>query len=471
MIKINIPKNNINERKYIIDIIFDEFLGLEYQVNESDICKNWEIELENRHKLILEDHFFSKYPNNLEYLKLENIPSKVEFAQNKFIVEDNIPIIYGNTKLETKNYELETKNQKLKTIICGIDIFASSFFMLTRWEEYVNKNRDKHDRFPATESLAYKNGFLDRPIVNEYIEMLKNMLLELGLIQKLKTRNYELLLTHDVDIPLRYRNIMGNIRELAGDILKQKSIVSALKSLNRQIKVFLGIQKDPFDTFDYLMNISEKVGVKSYFFFMGKGTSKFDNMYKSSDKFVKNLIKKIKQRGHYIGIHPTYNAYNDFEQIKKEKQELQINLDTQITFGREHFLRFEVPTTWQIWDDNDLIWDSTLSFADKEGFRCGVCYEFSVFNIITRKKLKLKEKPLIVMEGSFVTYQPNINPKDMEEKINYLINKVKKYNGEFVFLWHNSSFNAAQWIKYQDIYERVILNQNLEINKTFIKQQ
>ena len=48
---------------------------------------------------------------------------------------------------------------------------------------------------------------------------------------------------------------------------------------------------------------------------------------------------------------------------------------------------------------------------------------------------------------------------------------AKKYNGEFVFLWHNSSFNAAQWIKYQDIYERVILNQNLEINKTFIKQQ
>ena len=89
---------------------------------------------------------------------------------------------------------------------------------------------------------------------------------------------------------------MGNIRELAGDILKQKSIVSALKSLNRQIKVFLGIQKDPFDTFDYLMDISEKVGVKSYFFFMGKGTSKFDNMYKSSDKFVKNLIKKIKQK-------------------------------------------------------------------------------------------------------------------------------------------------------------------------------
>ena len=464
MLKITIPNNNIFERKYILDIIFDEFLGLDFKMLESDNRQDWIIELENGSKIIFEDHFFNKYLKELEYLKLENIPAKVEFVKNQFIVEDDIPIIYGNKKLETKNDEL-------KTIICGIDIFASCFFMLTRWEEYLNKNRDSHDRFSANESLAYKQGFLDRPIVNEYVEMLKNMLLELGLIQKLKTRNYELLLTHDVDIPLRYRNIMGNIRELAGDILKQKSIVSALKSLNRQIKVFLGIQKDPFDTFDYLMDISEKVGVKSYFFFMGKGTSKFDNMYKSSDKFVKNLIKKIKQRGHYIGIHPTYNAYNDFEQIKKEKQELQINLDTQITFGREHFLRFEVPTTWQIWDDNDLVWDSTLSFADKEGFRSGVCYPYSVFNILTRKKLKLKERPLIVMEGSFVTYQPNINPKDMEEKINYLINKVKKYNGEFVFLWHNSSFNAAQWIKYQDIYERVILNQNLEINKTFIKQQ
>ena len=137
MLKITIPNNNIAERKYILDIIFDEFLGLEYKVEarrekgEGD----WEIDLENGNKLIVEDHFFNKYPKDLEYLKLENIPSKVEFAQNQFIVENNIPVIYGNSKLETKN-------QKLKTIICGIDIFASSFFMLTRWEEYVNKNRD-----------------------------------------------------------------------------------------------------------------------------------------------------------------------------------------------------------------------------------------------------------------------------------------------------------------------------------------
>jgi len=115
-----------------------------------------------------------------------------------------------------------------------------------------------------------------------------------------------------------------------------------------------------------------------------------------------------------------------------------------------------VPTTWQIWEDNGMSWDSTLSYADKEGFRCGTCYEFSVFNVLSRKKLKLKEKPLVVMEGSFVHYQPKVTPDEMEKKIIILINKVRKYNGEFVFLWHNSSFNTITWRSYQHIYESVL---------------
>jgi len=416
MLKITIPNNNINERKYILDIIFDEFLGLKFEVIENDDYQDWIIELHNKEIITIKDTFFSKYPNDLEYLKLENIPSKIE----------------------------------------ELDIFAASFFMLSRWEEYVNKNRDSHDRFPAYESLAYKQGFLDRPIVNEYLEELKSMLLALDNNLKFKIHNYKLILTHDVDMPLKYQSFKSGLREIVGDIIKRKDIKLSIKNSLQKVKVTFGLEKDPFDTFDYLMDISEKVGVKSYFFFMGKGLSKFDNMYDSSDKFINNLISKINKRGHHIGMHPTYDAYNNQTQFIKEKEELEKNLDTSITFGREHFLRFEVPTTWQIWEENGMKWDSTLSFADKEGFRCGVCYEYSVFNILTRKKLNLKEKPLIVMEGSFATYQPDIKPIEMEKKIKYLINKVKKYNGDFVFLWHNSSFNTVQWQKYQDIYKRVL---------------
>ena len=414
MINIKIPNNNINERRYILDIIFNEFLELEYilKIGSND----YEITLPNQKILAIKDTFFSKFPKDLEYLKLENIPSKIE----------------------------------------ELDIFSASFFMLTRWEEYVNKNRDNHNRFPATESLAYKQGFLDRPIVNEYLEELKSMLLELDSNLVFKKREYQLFLTHDVDNILKYPNFSSGIKEIIGDVIKRKNIKLAILNATSKLKSIFKLEKDPFDTFDYLMSISEKAGIKSYFFFMGKGLTKFDNMYKSNDLFIKKLIMEIKKREHYIGIHPTYNAYNNNEQFKKEKKELELNLNTAITFGREHYLRFEVPTTWQIWEDNGMKWDSTLSFADKEGFRCGVCYEYSVFNILTRKKLNLKERPLIVMEGSFATYQPTMKPEDMESKIIQLINEVKKYNGKFIFLWHNSSFNTAIWKKYKNIYEKVV---------------
>jgi hypothetical protein len=443
MIKIKIPSNNIEERKYILDIIFNEFLGLDYQIEINENIKDYEITLENKNKLIIEDNFFKSFPQNLEYLKLENIPEKIEFVKNDFIVEDNLPVIYGNNKL------LINKNE----IICGIDIFASSFFMLTRWEEYVNKIRDKHNRFPAYASLAFKNDFLNRPVVNEYVEMLWNMLKYLGINQQRKKNKFQFVLTHDVDKVFKYTSLLSKFREIIGDIVKRKSLLLAYNSFLRQIKVSLNLAKDPYDTFDYLMDISEKNNTKSYFFLHSSNSSKYDN---NNDKFLKKIADKIIKRGHFLGYHPSYNAYNNEEIFKKDKEKIENIINNKLKFGRQHYLRFEVPITWQIWENNDMQWDSTLGYVDKEGFRCGVCYPFSVFNILSRKKLRLKEKPLIVMDGSFIDYQFDVTPQKMEKKIHNLINTVKKYNGEFVFLWHNNSFNHGIWLKFQHIYEKVI---------------
>jgi hypothetical protein len=283
--------------------------------------------------------------------------------------------------------------------------------------------------------------------------MLKNMLLYLRLNQKLKTKNFRLILTHDVDIAYKYKSLFFMIRELAGGLIKRKSIKQFLNTLSYQTKFLLNKVNDPFDTYDYLMDISEKAGVKSYFFLHSSNSAKQDV---NNDKFLKQVSQKILKRGHYLGYHPSYNAYNNFELFIKDKEKIENIIDQKLTFGRAHFLKFEIPTTWQIWEDANMEWDSSLSYADREGFRCGVCYPYSVFNIITRKKLNLKERPLIVMEGSLTTYQ-NIIPQKMEEKIRFLMEKVKKYNGEFVFLWHNSSFNTNFWKKYEYVYEKVLL--------------
>lgn len=452
MLKITIPNNNISERKYIVDIIFDEFLGLDYELIVNKYCNNWEIELSNNSKLIIEDHFFNKFQNDLEYLNLSNIPKIVKYEtkdRNKFLSEDNIPIVFGIEKLELKN-------KKQNVIICGIDIFSSCFFMLTRWEENVKKKLDKFSRFPASESLAYKSDFLNRAIVNEYLEMLWNMLKFLDFEKNRKSREFNVMLTHDIDFLLLSKTPLKIIiKTLLGDILKRKNFKLALSYMCDYIRSLSSKNKDPYNTFSYLMDLSEKINLKSYFFFMGKGTSIYDNNYILNDKYLKEIIIKIQEREHYIGIHPTFNSYNNNEQFKSEKLELESAFDKSLTFGREHYLRFEVPTTWQIWEDNAMQWDSTLYYPEKEGFRCGTCYEFSVFNILSRKKLNLKEKPLIFMDG-FTSYQNNPDANDVLENVTNLINIVKKYEGTFIMLWHNCSFNNREWKNYKFLYENIL---------------
>ena len=454
MINIYIPNNNISERAYILDVFFSDFLDIEYTIKvRSDEFQNWKIKLQNGNTLLFEDHFFSKFPKEKEYLDERNIPSEIKFYKNnpEFLAEKNLPIIFGNPSLK------KAETNENKSILCGIDIFSSSFFMLTRWEEYVNKQRDSHNRFPSTESLAYKFNLLDRPIVNEYIYFLHALLKKIGFKESVKKREYKMLVTHDVDVPLRYTNWKSGLVEIVRDISVRKNPVLACKNVFLKLKSLLKFSKDPYDTFDFLMNLSDKHGLKSYFFFMAKGNTHFDNGYSLDSPKITALIDRIKQKGHFIGIHPTYNTYNDVNQFTKEKNELKKASNmTCVNFGRQHFLRFEAPTTWQIWEDNNMKWDSTLSYADREGFRCGVCYEFPVFNFLTRKELNLYEKPLIVMEGSFTTYQKHISKQDMIDKIVNLQNKVRKYNGTFVILWHNSSFNTPAWNKYKGVYEYII---------------
>ena len=459
MINIYIPNNNIYERQYIIDIIFGEFLGLDYEVVIDD-SDSWVMVLENGNRLIVKDNFFNRYSGDLEYLQNHNIPKEVKFVKSKFASEDDIVVIYGDEGEERVTVDSDIEKEPItnhQSLITNIDIFASSFFMLTRWEEYVKNSRDKHNRFSAKDSLAYEFNFLHRPIVNEYIEYLWNMLIELGIEQKREDREYKLIMTHDVDFPLRYFSFSKLIDEIKEDLFKYKRYKFALNKLKEYILIKFNFRKDVFNTFDYMLTKEREANINSYYFFMGEGTDfRYDDNYDINSPFIKNLAIKILNYNNTIGIHPSFNTYNNPKQFTKEKQKIEEAFDIKIECGRQHYLRFEVPTTWQIWEDNNMKWDSTLSYADKEGFRCGVCYEFSVFNFLTRKKLKLKEKPLIVMEGSFFRYQSNVSMHEVEEEIYKLINIVKKYRGDFVFLWHNSAFTEENKILYEKILKGAV---------------
>lgn len=409
---IKIPNNNISERKYILGVIFNEFLGLEYTLKIG--AKNYEIELKNKKVLIIKDTFFNKYPKDLEYLKLENIPKKIE----------------------------------------ELDIFAASFFMLIRWEEYVNKNRDAHDRFPATESLAYKQGFLDRPVVNEYVEWLKKSLFELDESLVFKEYEFQQYISCDVDEPFdcTVEKILSLIRVCTGDIVKRKSLKEFIQRIRRYI--FNKLRNHKYDhnyTFNWYMDVCENAGLKASFYFIPNSSEEGNGCYSLEDKKIQELLKCIDRRGHEIGVHGSYQTYQDDIKTKEQKQQLdemlkELNIKQSIKGNRQHYLRWNSSITPAILDNAEFKYDTTGSYADVVGFRYGACYEFSMFDFLNRKKLNLKQRPLIVMECTVIdkSYMGLGYTEEASNTMKELKSTCKKYNGIFSLLWHNSHFKNLE---------------------------
>lgn len=443
MLKIIIPSLFIPEKKYVFDILLGEFLGLDFEIEESDKVVGYEIWLGTK-KIKIEDAFFGKCKNE-QYLSIENIPNEISYFTNSVFDVKDIPVIYG---------ELEIINSE-DGINCRVDLIASSFFMLSRWEEFVIKNRDKHDRFSAFHSLAYKFNFLHRAVVNEYVELLWKMLLHIDSKLKRKAHTFEIVPTHDVDHIKLWKSISSSRKRLAHNFITQRKFKNGLLNAKSMLFTLLGLEKDPFDSFDYIMDMSEKEGMKSRFYFLCGGNTKYDNNLNINSTAYKNVINNIKNRDHIIGFHPSYNTSNRPEIWQEEKLALEKASGQSIHQGRHHYLRFIVPETWQLWEDENMEIDSTAGYHDMPGFRCGTCYPYSVFNFRSRKKLIIKEMPLIFMEMTAIEYMKK-NPHQTLSIVKSLFNEVEKYNGKFVFLWHNSSMFTAEFKPYLFIYESII---------------
>lgn len=441
MINIYIPNNNIEERKYIINTIFQFFLGLEINIEIKPVS-NYLIILGNKKKIEIKDSFFNKYKKDFEYLNLENIPKDIQIIKNnKFIDIKNLPIIYGEPNI----------SDSLDQIICGIDIFASSFFMLTRWEENVIKDKDKHNRFPDHASLAFKNKFHKRPIVNEYVELLWNMIYHLDDSLDRKDRQYSVTVTHDVDKFRRYDSFIKYIKALGGDLLLRKNPLLWFKTSLDFVSVQLKIKKDPYDSFEYLMKVSENNNIKSHFYFMPNKMGELDARYNIENISVRKTIETIIKKGHFVGIHGSYQGYNNGDVFKYELKRFN---EFSVIEGRQHYLRFENPKTWQMWEDNNFESDSTMGYSEFSGFRSGICYEYPVFNILTRTSLKLIEKPLIAMERAIRNEYNDIELFINDIKMLSSITKI--FNGNFVFLWHSNNINTNDWKSFSTEYEKII---------------
>lgn len=223
MIRIFVSSNYIEEKKYIIDIIFNEFLGLEYKIVEGISEQKFTV-IDYHGKIIrLKDILFLKKSNiwlkkeSLPNLPLKRINIKKFFPNYKG--ESVMPLIYSD------NHEIPFQINETYINI-NFDILGSCFFMLTRYEEYVIKKRDSLDRFSYSDSLSYKENIIERPIVNEYVELLWHILHKINPFIKKKERTFNLVLTHDIDKPfgMMYDSNKQILRHFAGDLLIRKDV-------------------------------------------------------------------------------------------------------------------------------------------------------------------------------------------------------------------------------------------------------
>ncbi|MEM2097708.1 MAG: polysaccharide deacetylase family protein [Methanothrix sp.] len=451
LVLVEYPFGYREERSYIFKVIFEEFLGLSCilrEVNGDQVKITLVNDPENKSVYVADILFQNPAdkwltPDTLPKRPLPVLNISVELPDAK-VLDPYVPIIYGR-KLAGGRWIEQTS----RSIYLGLDVFGSAFFMLTRYEEIVRPQLDMHKRFPANASLAYQEGFLERPIVDEYVEILWACMKHLWPRLKRKQRTYQVFLTHDVDSPLSVVDKPWTliIMSFIGDLVKRKN--SSLAARRIRTKFSGNPNIDPHNTFEFIMNASELYGFKSAFYFKGGISSKkFDENYNLEMPWIQGLMQRIHIRGHEIGLHGSYETYRDPIKLRSEFESLLkavegLNIAQKKWGGRQHYLRWENPTTWQIWEDAGLDYDSTLGFADHVGFRCGTCHEFPVFNLRTRKRLRLRERPLIAMDTTLLYYMA-LKPAEILEKIKYLSNICRRYDGCFTILWHNTSLMSEE---------------------------
>ena len=469
MLKLKIPSFCPSEQRYTLDAVLGDFLGLAFEVEcyegnviEIDCSSAGLDDATSTAKLTLDASFFHKARR--AWLKPESMPilplptwTPEEDGIQATLVEPFIPVLYGKPGLVKNGTHFHL----------NLDIFGSAFFLLSRYEELIvqDKEKDKHNRFPATASVAFKAKFLDRPIVNEYVEILWDCLKRLWPFLNRKEKKFRKLITCDVDHPfdLAGYSLKKTILRVGARFFRDRN--PKLASLDFLNYVFKKVDSDKFDAYknniDWIMDVNARIGNKVTFNFIPVQTDpNWEELNDVRSAKISALLRRIERFGHDIGFHPGYQTYRSEEKFQhsacifKSACESQ-KIDYSELGGRQHYLRYDIGITPQLWQKNGFKYDSSLGYSEMAGFRCGVCFEYQMYDLRERQKMALTQRPLIAMEGAVIGqlnqgFGFNYVNEGLgfgQESINRfenLKNVVQRFNGDYVLLWHNSYLGFAQ---------------------------
>ena len=332
------------------------------------------------------------------------------------------------------------------------DMFAASFFLVSRYEEYLSQVRDQYGRFRAESSWMFENDMLQKPLVNIWAKALGVKLKSIYPDLRIKQSKFTFVPTYDVDAAWAYR-CKGLYRTVGGFL---KDLASGDRErIRERHQVLRGKRKDPFDSFELQFELQKEFKLKPiYFILCGEYDTNDKNISLRKEAF-RNLIKHL---GDYadVGIHPSFSSYLDIDKMRKEIDNLSEVLHRPLTKSRQHFLRMNLPRSYQKLIELDISDDYTMGFASQAGFRAGIADAFRFYDLENDMVANLRVHPFALMDGTMRDYL-DLDVEASFALAKHLVDEVKAVGGTFIYLTHNETLGGEKrWVGWPEMYRQLL---------------
>ncbi len=330
------------------------------------------------------------------------------------------------------------------------DIFSASFYLLSRYEEYLPHEKDQYGRYAPTNSLAHKYQFLDQPLIDLWMKQIELILKQQRSSWHLPIRIFAIEPSYDIDEAYRYtwQSPFRNIRGYFIDLLQGK-----FENVSNRMKVLAGKQKDPYDVYDWLDRLHEQYHLDPvYFFLLAEKRTLIDKNIDPHTKGIQQLVQRQGEK-YNVGIHPSAQSRDNIDIVKCECQLLAYYTDTKVNRSRQHYLMMNLPDTYRLLIALGIQHDYSMGYGSVNGFRASVARPFYWYDLQNEKKTSLLIHPFCYMDSTAIFYE-RLNTEMAFERMNTLYETVKRVNGKFSWVLHNH-FLAEQpeWTMWRQLYE------------------
>lgn len=331
------------------------------------------------------------------------------------------------------------------------DIFAASFYLVSRYEEYLNVPKDKYGRFSPSDSLAYRFRFLDQPMVNIWAEFLIEQLRQSYPGLKTCQPPFRFIPTIDIDhaYAFKCRTIMRSLGGIGRSVSRGRP-----GEVMERIKVLTGQISDPYDTYAYIRQIHTSWEHLPVFFVLFADYGGNDNNVSISHATFKNLMKELAGFAE-MGIHPSLSSNKYPRRLEKELLRMNQVTGKKIIRSRQHFLKFSFPKTFQQLSHLGIQHDFSMGYASLPGFRASIAHPFRFFDLTLNQSFPLLIHPVSLMDVTFRDYQRHHREESLR-RMKQIIDQIRNCQGEFVSLWHNESLSdRGRWKAWREVYEKM----------------